>query len=113
MSASLPPNTFQVISTLLSVGIFAGAGGDGSASDKQNAQRLSTFHVLMPVSRLALLSCSLARCDRRIVSSDIGFLPEVSGDDLGGAGGVVVAQFVGSADRRGELAVEVLVDFFV
>src|SRR5262245_1194527 len=114
MSASAPPKTFQLISTLLSAGILAGAGGDGSASERQKAQRLSTFQVLMPVSRLALLRCSLARWDRRIVSSDIGvFLPEVAGDDVGGAVGVVVAQLVSPANRRGELVVEVLVDLFV
>ena len=59
-------NTGQVISTLLSAGTSMGEGGVGSRSDKQNAQRQTMFHWLMPVFVLRRINCSLPWADRRI-----------------------------------------------
>src|SRR4051812_39652184 len=113
-SASAPPKTFQLISTELSAGIFAGAGTDSSASDRHRAHLLRTFQFLIPVSRFERVSWSFARCDSLIVSSDIADLPpEVAVDDPCSAGGVVVLQLIATADRRFEGGEKRLVDFLV
>ena len=48
--------TCQVISTLLSAGISSGAGGESCLSDRQNAQRQSTFQCGIPVRVLSRIS---------------------------------------------------------
>lgn len=55
-----PPKVDQDISTLLSAGMGTGEGGEGSARDRQSAQRQSTFQFEILVTRLSLMSWSLA-----------------------------------------------------
>jgi hypothetical protein len=57
-----PPKTAQLISRLLSVGMGMGTGEgrEGSARERQRAQRQRTFQVGILVTRLSLISWSLA-----------------------------------------------------
>ena len=55
-----PPKTCQVIARLLSAGMAMDDGMEGSANERQSAQRQSMFQVGIWVMRLSLMSWSLA-----------------------------------------------------
>ena len=92
-----PPKTAQLISRLLSVGMGTGEGMEGSARDRQRAQRQRRFQVGILVTRLSLISWSLPVLESLMRSR--GALPEVSFFDGGVAGVEVVVEAVFPGDR--------------